>query len=204
MSSKVYAVKKGRHPGIYNSWDDCKKQVNGYSGAEFKSFKSLEDAEEYLGINSVMTGEVEPDMSVITENDTAVAYVDGSYNVKTGIYGCGVVIFSNGSSHQYSHAFCDELASMRNVAGEIAGAAYAMDYCVHSCIKNLKIYYDYEGIEKWCTGEWMANKEGTRAYKKLYNEASKTVKISFHKVKGHSGDKYNDLADSLAKQAVGI
>ena len=98
MSSKVYAVKKGRHPGIYNSWDDCKKQVNGYSGAEFKSFKSLEDAEEYLGINSVMTGEVEPDMSVITENDTAVAYVDGSYNVKTGIYGCGVVIFSNSFS----------------------------------------------------------------------------------------------------------
>ncbi|MDM8534808.1 RNase H1/viroplasmin domain-containing protein, partial [Clostridiaceae bacterium HSG29] len=29
-------------------WDECKKQVHGYKGAEYKSFKSLNEAENYL------------------------------------------------------------------------------------------------------------------------------------------------------------
>ena len=44
---KYYAVRKGFIPGIYYSWTECQKQVNKFSGAEFKSFKSLLEAEEY-------------------------------------------------------------------------------------------------------------------------------------------------------------
>ena len=44
MASKFYAVKKGKIPGIYNSWDDCKKMVDGFPGAVYKSFKTLEEA----------------------------------------------------------------------------------------------------------------------------------------------------------------
>ena len=44
---KFYAVRRGRIPGIYHSWDECERQVKGiYS--EFKSFHSLEEAEAYL------------------------------------------------------------------------------------------------------------------------------------------------------------
>lgn len=50
MKSKYYAVKKGKKVGIFSSWDDCSEQVKGYSGAMFKSFKTKEEAEEYLGI----------------------------------------------------------------------------------------------------------------------------------------------------------
>ena len=32
---KYYAVLKGETPGIYFNWDDCKKQVSGFSGAEY-------------------------------------------------------------------------------------------------------------------------------------------------------------------------
>ena len=39
-SFKYYAVKKGKTLGIYKSWDECKAQVDGFSGAEYKSFKS--------------------------------------------------------------------------------------------------------------------------------------------------------------------
>ena len=31
---KFYAVKNGRVPGVYRTWDDAKKQVDGFSGAE--------------------------------------------------------------------------------------------------------------------------------------------------------------------------
>lgn len=42
--AKYYAVKNGRKPGIYSSWDECKKQVEKFKGAIYKSFTSLEDA----------------------------------------------------------------------------------------------------------------------------------------------------------------
>ena len=46
---KFYAIKKGRTPGIYRTWDEAKQQVDGFSGAEYKSFKNITDAIDYLG-----------------------------------------------------------------------------------------------------------------------------------------------------------
>ena len=44
MAGKYYAVRKGTVTGIFRTWEECKKNVHGYSGAEYKSFKTLEDA----------------------------------------------------------------------------------------------------------------------------------------------------------------
>ena len=46
MAAKFYAVRKGKKPGIYMSWDICKQQTDGFPGAEFKSFPTREAAEE--------------------------------------------------------------------------------------------------------------------------------------------------------------
>lgn len=202
MAKKYYAVRNGYHIGIFESWEECQKEVTGYSGAEFKSFSSRRDAEEYMGVNHQISLFDEIPQ---TENNTAVAYVDGSYNIETTHYGCGVVMFHNGKEITFSQGFSDpDMALMRNVAGELEGAKLAMQYCADNNIEEIDLYYDYEGIEKWCTGEWKTNKEGTIAYKKFYDEIKKTVKVNFVKVKGHSGDKYNDRADRLAKDAVGV
>lgn len=67
-------------------------------------------------------------------------------------------------------------------------------FAIDNHIEEIDIYYDYEGVEKWCTGAWKANKSGTISYKQFYDEIKKSVKVSFNKVKGHSGDKYNDVA----------
>ena len=64
--------------------------------------------------------------------------------------------------------------------------------------------YDYEGIAKWCTGEWKTKKEGTAAYKRFYDGIKDRLQVRFVKVKGHSNDEYNDMADMLAKSALGI
>ena len=93
---------------------------------------------------------------------------------------------------------------MRNVAGEIKGAEAAMQYAFDHGMKELVIYHDYEGISRWPLREWKANKEGTIAYQAFYDKISKNVNIKFVKVKGHSGDKYNDEADRLAKEALGL
>lgn len=44
MSRKFYVVWKGFSPGIYDSWEECKLQVTGFPGAEYKSFDSQEAA----------------------------------------------------------------------------------------------------------------------------------------------------------------
>ena len=46
---KFYAVKQGRTTGIFTSWDECKRQVDGYSGAVYKSFPTEREAHNFLG-----------------------------------------------------------------------------------------------------------------------------------------------------------
>lgn len=197
---KYYAVKNGRKTGIFTSWDECKKQVDGFSSAIYKSFLTKAAAEEYLGI-----AEKNDDVSITSDTFGAKAYVDGSYNINTGEFSFGAVIFAGGEMQTFSKKFnSPELATMRNVAGEIKGAEFAMNYCVENGIDSIEIYYDYEGIAAWAEGRWKTNKDGTAAYKKAYDKLSKKVKVKFVKVKGHSGDEYNDMADALAKEALGI
>ncbi|MBR4738839.1 MAG: ribonuclease H family protein [Bacteroidales bacterium] len=43
---KYYVVWQGRKPGIYASWDECKAQVHGVEGAQYKSFDTLQEAEQ--------------------------------------------------------------------------------------------------------------------------------------------------------------
>ena len=54
---KIYAVKKGRKPGIYRTWDEAKTQVDGFSGAEYKAFSQITDATDYLNWNKETQGE---------------------------------------------------------------------------------------------------------------------------------------------------
>ena len=218
MAKKFYAVKNGKTPVIFETWDECKKSVDGYSGAVFKSFKTKDEALAFLGIESSSNSEIPIDVDgsiasasscvdacIASDSSCATAYVDGSYNIATKEFGYGVVMFHNGEELHMSKSFSDaEMASMRNVAGEIFGSMAAMEYAVNHGITNLSIYYDYMGISKWCTGEWKANKKGTIAYRDYYNKIKTKVNVQFEKVKGHSGDKYNDMADMLAKKACGV
>ena len=47
---KIYAVRKGNKTGLFYSWDECKKAVHGYSGAEYKGFLTKDEAEAFLNI----------------------------------------------------------------------------------------------------------------------------------------------------------
>ena len=134
------------------------------------------------------------------------AYVDGSYNKKTKTYGYGCLIMHNGGSENIIGTGTNPLkATMRNVAGEIDGAMAAMSRASHTeGVKLLRIYHDYIGISKWCTGEWKTNKLWTKLYKTYYDGMIQKFKIEFIKVEAHSGNEFNDYADHLAKKACGL
>lgn len=192
---KYYAVKKGRNPGIYTSWDSCLEEVKGYSGAIYKSFKTLEEANEF------MTGIKE---EIEIGKNAVIAYVDGSYNQKLKVYGAGVVYITEGEEIELMKSFDDAYHTHRNVAGEVKASELAIAKAIEDEKSQIVIYHDYQGISSWATGEWKANNDLTKAYKKFIEDARKNIEIDFVKVKGHSNDEYNDRADGLAKQACGI
>ncbi len=213
MAQKFYAVKQGRKTGLFTTWDDCKAQVQGYSGAIYKSFPTLQEAQQYLwgdGSSNAAesnkpagsAGVVEPSPAA----DEMVAYVDGSFHLQKRMFAYGAVVFYNGKEYRFAGSDADaELSEMRNVAGEIRGAEKAMAFALEQGARVLHIYHDYEGIARWCTGEWQAKKTGTQQYRAFYQKVRQQgLDVKFHKVKGHSSDKYNDLADQLAKEALGI
>ena len=202
MAKKYYAVKSGRAPGIYETWDECKKQVMGFSSAVYKSFTSLAEAEEFMKGASALAAGAKP------ADDTGryIAYVDGSFDVRTKRFSYGMVVLKDGAEIATgSKAFDEpEMADMRNVSGEIYGSMAAMKWCIDNGIGDIVIYYDYEGIAKWALREWKANKKGTQAYVAYYDSVKGKLNVEFRKVKGHSGDKYNDMVDALAKGALGL
>ncbi|MDL2266068.1 ribonuclease H family protein [Parabacteroides sp. OttesenSCG-928-G07] len=46
--TKYYVVWNGVNPGVYDSWVDCKLQVEGYEGAKYKSFETRQEAVDAL------------------------------------------------------------------------------------------------------------------------------------------------------------
>ena len=191
--AKFYAVKKGRETGIFQTWDECKKQVDGFSGALYRSFATYQDAKEYL-----------TEKKITNTGRGLIAYVDGSYDAKRKVYGYGCVFLDHQTvvKEVYGKGSHEDFLSMRNVAGEIFGSIVAATYALEHHYDNLYLYYDYEGIEKWATGAWKANKIGTKYYQQQMQDFQKDISITFIKVLAHSGDRYNERADQLAKKAV--
>lgn len=193
MRYSHYAVRRGYTPGIYTTWNDCKREVSGFKGQEYKGFTSLLDAQLYMSESQI------PD--VVCDEDAMVAYTDGSYSESLHRYGCGGIITTD--NHTFSFLGNDpDIVEMRNVAGEIEAAKYAMQYALDKGAKQLHLYYDYEGVEKLCTGSWSADLIGTRRYRDYYRSICSRIVIKFMYVKAHSHNEYNDIADSLAKSSL--
>ena len=190
---KYYAVRIGRNPGIYHTWDECKRETMGFKGASFKKFSTREDAEAFIN-------EIEEDKKESAEKDELVVYVDGSYRNSDKSHSYGVYMFNDEEEYTYSKRFFKD-SDMRNVSGEIKGAMRAMEEAVKLGKKKIYLHYDYEGIRSWAHGFWKTNKEGTIYYKSFYDSIKDKLEVKFIKVEAHTGVKYNELVDKLAKEA---
>lgn len=199
MSKKYYAVREGRKPGIYHSWPEAQKQILRYSGATYKSFKTLAEAEGFMANKSMVTFDANHE----TDDETVIAYVDGSFDKHTERYSFGAALIRN-------NEVIDTLSRVGNnpkyqgswqIAGEVFGALHAIQWAIQNGYKRIIIHYDYIGIEKWALGEWKTNKPVSQDYVESYQKIASKIEVVFVKVKAHSGVEFNELVDQLAKDA---
>ena len=206
-AKKYYAVLKGMKTGIFETWDACKESVDGYPGAQYKSFKTLDEARVYLGEEVEVTTVVKNSKAPLgneKREDALVAYVDGSYEHSVQTYGFGCVfLLPDGSIYTENGGGQNpESAALRNVTGEMLGAMFAVQFAMKNGFSKIEIRYDYEGIEKWVTGAWKSKTDLTIKYAERMRQWAQVVAIEFTKVPAHEGVFFNELADELAKDAV--
>ena len=200
---KFYVVRKGYKAGIYNSWEECEPQIDGFIGAEFKTFEEMPEALNWLNKRSnkieIKVTDSIPDTS---EDETVDIYTDGSYNEKTGMCGAGfVVVINEKPVYEYGFSFEDKYDA-RNVYGETGAVIKAIQWADQNGIKRVRINHDYIGVSKWVTGEWKRKKGVSGKYFDKFCKSTAGIYVSFRWVKGHSGNKWNSMADKLAGNAV--
>lgn len=84
MSKKYYAVRKGYNTGIFDTWDACKAQVDGFSGAEYKGFNDEEEAHKYLNSKGIS---ISPNaVSIYTGNNYSPSQINSGIIIKTNMY----------------------------------------------------------------------------------------------------------------------
>lgn len=201
---KYYAVKRGRKTGVFMSWEECRDMTDGYPNAVFKSFPDKGNALKYLAKKDVPAPVSKADVNKLLDDGVVVAYTDGSYDSSLNLYGAGAyILIPNGGVKKISTYGDDRaLIAHRNITGELFAAIQAIDWAIENGYRAIRIVHDYAGVKEWADGNWTARKKLTRDYQDAIREKRKLADISFSKVKGHSGDKYNEYADACANKGI--
>lgn len=223
---KYYAVHKGQPPApvIIEDWILCKEKIHNFPGAQYKSFKTKEAAIAYLamkeGVEPLVFAADHPELAegiqmALLENkedliynrpkETEVdLYVDGSFQEGIAAYGYGCVLVRDGEVIDSFFGFGSkkDAVALRNVSGEMLGAVEGLKKVYSLGYKSVSLHFDYQGIESWAIGEWKRNNIHTAAYHEYMKKVRRKIQIAFVKVQAHSGNKWNEMADVLAKEGV--
>jgi viroplasmin and RNaseH domain-containing protein len=212
MAKKYYAVKEGFDKLrskevkdlILESWDECLKYVKGVKGAKYKSFKSREEAEDYL---SGAQENIRKDKGGYPA-DCLHVYVDGSYSIESEKYAYAfVAVRDEVIVHiQYGISKDTSKKQLRQIAGELEASCMAALYACSIGEKKVAIFHDYAGIYHHAVGTWERKDASSKEYYETMNRLmdEKGLEIVFVKTDGHSGDIYNEIADNFAKLPLGI
>lgn len=198
---KVYAVKKGHQTGIFDNWAECQAATKGFSGPEFKSFATREEAEAYLEDRDVWVEKVAGD----NQDGYLVAFTDGSFDKDLKRYSYGVQFIMPDGTEADICGYGDnpKYIDSNNIIGEVFGVINALDWAISNGYEKIKIYHDYEGLSKWISGEWSANSDVAKMYTSIFESKFRDcLEVIFEKVPGHSNIIYNEKADQLAKSAL--
>ncbi len=220
--SKYYAVANGKQTGIFNSWSVTEPLVKGYRGAKYKSFKTLHEAQQYLGqitpdkvSNPLYPSNSDNNCNVIFEesiNNSIIVYTDGSCANKRGGYGY-LVIYNDMvvpvSGRVPNYPTTNQVAELYAI---YAMLSHVIQHYKDIIIQNgLLVFTDSkysigcltEWHYAWIRNGWRNSKGESVANQKLIQSIlnlSVGLKIEYRHVKAHNGDRFNEWADQLASE----
>ncbi len=188
-------------PSIVDNWVECESIVKGKKRARFKKFSNYHDAEDFIE-DSIKESIIPSD-----RKDYFNIYVDGSYIEGTSKFaGWAFVVVLNGELFHKESGTTKEYAKSRQIDGECEAVIRAVDWFEDLDESNKVgaiIHHDYEGLAHWVTGAWKARSSVAKNYvEKLPYRRIEQLGIHFKPVDAHTGDKWNDKADHLAKNVL--
>ena len=221
---KFYAVRAGLNPGIYRSWEECRLQTEGFSQAEFKGFRSLEDARAYLagpgqvpqpGAQRQTLPPIKPGPQQTIDAGSrkkVIVYTDGACTGNPGPGGYGVIMLHGERCKELSGGFRLTTNNRMEILACIAGLRALKEPC------DVVIYSDSKYVVNAMTKSW-ALKWRSRGWKRkdkngelhdalnpdLWAEMLELCdrhSVRFEWVRGHDGNEGNERCDTLARAAT--
>ena len=125
------------------------------------------------------------------------AFVDGSYI--NGITGYGAVIYL-GDEIKAELSGTIDAPEYRQFGGELKSVVETIKWCKENNVSDIRINYDYEGIEKFVSGVWKPKNTLATEYVSIVKSSG--LKLEWRHIRSHTGNSKNDLADKLAKTAA--
>lgn len=226
MASKFYVVWMGRETGIFTDWNTCKKHVDGFNGARYKSFLTREEAEVAFGGSKLSSGAgrapVKNDAKIKTYSAAEVnalpeqvkIFTDGGCEPNPGEAGSGAAVYKD---NQLSELWFDLYNAMgTNNTAELnalhQGLLLARDEIANG--KTAVVFsdsqYSIQCVVQWAVGwekaGWkkkggdIKNLELIKNIYALYQTLKDKVQV-LH-VNGHVGVQGNELADRMSILAI--
>lgn len=136
----------------------------------------------------------------------AIVYCDGSFDPHRKIGGYGVVVLYKGTK-EFSESSIDATSSTR---AEMLGVIRAIE-SVGNKTSIIQIYTDSKVIvdvatkylQIWVTTKWKKCIKNKDLWLRIFSLMKQHL-IEWYWINGHSGNQYNDRADYLAKQSIGV
>ncbi|KAJ8598626.1 hypothetical protein CTAYLR_003052 [Chrysophaeum taylorii] len=223
MGKKFYAVFRGRRTGVFESWAEVDRLVSGFTGARFKGFQTLSDAEHFAATGQskeTATRGAPPKAKRAAQSlfEGYEIFTDGgcigNRNVKdnpTQPAGWGVVVtrgeetvdelFGPVELDPRSEYFLGAEVRSNNT-GELSGIAEALLWlgCTPDDVPA-RLNYDSEYAAKITQRIFKAKKNVALAERcqSLLDTARARRTIVFRHVKGHAGIAGNERADALVQ-----
>lgn len=225
MSQRYYAVRVGRAPGVYTDVEEYRKQVDGFPNSVSMRFRSPKVAEAFVLGKTSKKEKVKTESKDLTPDKVfaatsrakqiekrmrpsknVVAYIDGSYDEATLKYSyAAVIVKGNGEELLLCGIGQESQASpVGSIISELAASASVMDWAKSNKIKAATIVYDCAAIVDAIKKDIRWPRPAERKYRKIYHSVSEKAEIEFRKIQGHSGNRYHDIADALARQTLGL
>ncbi|MEJ0084835.1 MAG: ribonuclease H family protein [Pseudomonadota bacterium] len=223
MAKKFYVVWRGVKTGIFEDWPTTLALVDGFPGAQYKSFPTRPEAENAFrgGAPARITsaGAGKPRI-VRTDHADAVAafdtviFCDGACEPNPGKAGSGMAVYRDGALASlwygsYNPAGTNNTAELHALLHALTFASDEIDAGRTVQVRS-DSSYGLNAVTKWAAGwkkrGWrkaegeIKNLELIQQLFALYQEIENTVKLQH--VSAHVGIEGNELADRMAMFAV--